>query len=156
MRQSKNMAKSPKRDIQRGVQQSTPKQVEIVQQDASFYRGPIPAPETLRRYEDLIPGSAATIIKMATDQAAHRQALERQAQESDARDRSKMVQTEDARIRGTLINERIGMVCGWLVAIGCLSAAAWSAVNDKPWPIVLAFLGLPVASMVRAFIVGKK
>jgi len=151
----KAMAKSPKSEVRRSAKPPMTEQSSVVQQEARFHHGPIPAPETLRRYDDLIPGSAATIIKMATDQVAHRQTLEREAQEHDARDRRKMLETEDVRIRGAILNERIGMVCGWLVAAGCVAGAVWSAVSGKPWQIIAAFLSLPVASIIRAF-AGKK
>jgi len=155
MPQYRPIATVSKNEIRHGAQPPVAEPNSVVSQEARFHHGPIPAPETLRRYDDLIPGSATIIIKMATDQAAHRQTLERDAQESDIQDRRKMLQTEDARIKGTILNERIGMVCGWLVAAGCVGGAIWSAVNDKPWPIVAAFLSLPVASIIRAF-AGKK
>ncbi len=37
-----------------------------------MHLGPLPAPQTLREYELLIPGAAAEIIKTASDQALHR------------------------------------------------------------------------------------
>jgi len=149
------MAKSPQNEVRRAAQAPQTEHNSVMQQEARFHHGPIPAPETLRRYDDLIPGAAATIIKMATDQVAHRQTLEREAQEHDARDRRKMLETEDARIRGAMVNERIGMVCGWLVAAGCVGGAVWCAISGKSWQIVASLLSLPVASIIRAF-AGKK
>lgn len=40
------------------------------------YIGPLPPAEQLRSYEDTCPGAANRIIKMAEEQAAHRQRLE--------------------------------------------------------------------------------
>ena len=42
----------------------------------SHFSGPLPSPEALGKYEQICPGSADRIIKMAEGQAAHRQALE--------------------------------------------------------------------------------
>lgn len=41
------------------------------------FSGPLPPPELLERYEQLIPGAAARLLAMAEQQAAHRQAIER-------------------------------------------------------------------------------
>jgi len=151
MRQYGHMAKSSRTDLRRSHRAISPKQPDVVRQESVFHHGPLPSPDTLRGYDDLVPGAASIIIKMATDQAAHRQALEREAQESDVLARNKTLDIEDARIRGTIINERIGMFCGWVVAAGCVGGAIWSAVNDKPWPLIAVFLSLPVASIIRAF-----
>jgi uncharacterized membrane protein len=42
----------------------------------SLFSGPLPRPEDLAKYEQILIGSADRIIKMAEQQAAHRQALE--------------------------------------------------------------------------------
>ncbi len=46
--------------------------------------GTLPAPETLRRYDELIPGSAERIFLLAEDQARQRYELERAMIEADA------------------------------------------------------------------------
>ena len=46
---------------------------------ASAYSGPLPSPQHLREYEEVLPGSADRILKMAEGQAQHRQDLEKTA-----------------------------------------------------------------------------
>jgi uncharacterized membrane protein len=47
---------------------------------ASFsYSGPLPPPSQLREYEDVLPGAADRIIRMAETQAEHRQDIEKVA-----------------------------------------------------------------------------
>lgn len=49
---------------------------------ASIYSGPLPAPETLAAYEQILPGAADRVIAMAERQSAHRQQLETMQVES--------------------------------------------------------------------------
>ena len=42
----------------------------------SAYKGPLPPPEILQKYNDIEPGLADRIVKMAEAQALHRQGLE--------------------------------------------------------------------------------
>lgn len=44
---------------------------------ASAYSGPLPSPDHLRGYEEVVPGSANRIITMAESQSAHRQEIEK-------------------------------------------------------------------------------
>ena len=40
--------------------------------EATFHRGPLPPPETLRQYDEILPGSADRIMKTAEANMAHR------------------------------------------------------------------------------------
>lgn len=55
---------------------------EIITQTFS-YSGPIPPPQALQQYEHIFPGAAERILKMAENQAAHRQALENKLVDSN-------------------------------------------------------------------------
>ncbi len=41
------------------------------------FKGPIPPPAVLEAYESLVPGAAQRILKMAENQASHRQEIEK-------------------------------------------------------------------------------
>lgn len=47
------------------------------------YSGPIPPPSALAKYEEIMPGSADRILRMAETQAQHRQSLEATVVASD-------------------------------------------------------------------------
>lgn len=47
--------------------------------EVSRFSGPLPHPEDLAKYEQVLPGAADRIIRMAEQQAAHRQSLEKAA-----------------------------------------------------------------------------
>jgi uncharacterized membrane protein len=52
---------------------------------ASSYSGPLPSPEHLRGYEEVLPGSADRILTMAEKQSDHRQEIEKDAVKGGAR-----------------------------------------------------------------------
>ena len=49
-----------------------------------IYAGPLPHPDILARYEQVVPGSGTRLIGMAEKQADHRQHLERVVIEGDS------------------------------------------------------------------------
>ena len=115
-----------------------------------MHSGPLPDPQTLREYDNLIPGSAAEIIKMASDQALHRREMEKASLDSDSTARARQRAVEHARIQGSIMTDRIGMLLGWLVALACVAGAVWSMVTEKNPVVTVAFLGLPVAGIITA------
>ncbi len=55
----------------------TEQQNNIIHQSKSLtYSGPIPDPDSLARYNSIVPGSADRIIKMAENEASHRHKTE--------------------------------------------------------------------------------
>jgi uncharacterized membrane protein len=54
--------------------------------EATTYSGPLPQAEQLQKYEEVLPGAADRIIRMAEEQSAHRQEIERQIVASASRD----------------------------------------------------------------------
>ena len=57
-----------------------------VQVHGEIHSGPLPAPQILLQYNQIIPGAADRIIVMAEQQASHRQKLEQIVVKSGARD----------------------------------------------------------------------
>ena len=115
-----------------------------------MHLGPLPAPQTLREYELLIPGAAAEIIKTASDQALHRRNLEKAAQDADSLARDKQIDIERERIRGAFFTEQLGVILGWLIAVSCVGSATWSMLTDRNPILTIVFLGLPVAGIINA------
>jgi len=56
-----------------------------VRTDVGFFSGPLPPPEVLARYNEIVPNAADRILVMAEKQAEHRQFLERTVIKSDTR-----------------------------------------------------------------------
>ena len=143
--------KSPKGSL-RPTPQPQPIHRQHQQHSVNFqqFSGPVPHPDILARYDQILPGSAHTIIQMAMTQATHRQQLEVVAQNADIQARTQTITIEGRRINGMLKNELIATILGWSIAATCTAGAFWSMVTDKSWPVTVAFLSLPVASIVKA------
>lgn len=101
------------------------------------FSGPIPHPDTIQKYEEILPGAADRIISMAERQASHRQAMERKMIEAESRD-------------GLL-----GVVFAFLLGMGCIVAAVLMVflVPQNGGAIAGALLGVTgIGSITSNFI----
>lgn len=57
----------------------------LVMQSSMSFSGPIPPPEILEKYEQILPGSAGRLITMAENQSRHRQHLEKTVVEGEVK-----------------------------------------------------------------------
>jgi uncharacterized membrane protein len=103
---------------------------------ASQFQGPIPPPEALARYNEILPDAAERILAMAERQETHRHDLE-----------TKVI---DSGIRAT----KRGQVIAFLVALSGMGLAAYLACLGQPWQAIAA-LGGNLASMVAVFVIGR-
>lgn len=62
-----------------------PRAIAIITSAFSAYRGPLPPSTEMRAYEEILPGSADRILKMAEGQAHHRQEMEKTAVDGGSR-----------------------------------------------------------------------
>lgn len=79
-------------------------------------RGPLPAPEQLALYEDLVPGSAERIIAMAESAQRHTQRAE-----------MAIIEGAIAGDRDGWRTKRAGQVCSVIIALGSVVSAAAAA-----------------------------
>ena len=56
----------------------------MMMQVSRAYSGPLPSPEALEKYNQVLPGAAERILAMAENQGKHRQDIERKVIESNA------------------------------------------------------------------------
>jgi uncharacterized membrane protein len=68
-------------------------------QFAARFSGPIPPPETLQKYDQVLPGLAERIMKQAESQTAHRIDIEKKVIQSD------------------VINSRLGLIFGFILGL---------------------------------------
>lgn len=113
-----------------------------------FSSGPLPQPDVLSRYNEIVPGAAERIIAMAENQSRHRQELEAKAVSA---------QVEDDRAQRTETFR--GQVFGFLIAIvaiagGVLSVCLVPGVAGGVTGSIIG--GGGVASLVYAFRYGRK
>jgi len=101
------------------------------------HSGPIPDPMTLERYDQILPGAAERIIKMAEDQSTHRREIEKIVIKSKSRD------------------SLLGIIAGFFITIIVALIGAYVAVNGQELGgAILGGTGL--VGLVSVFIYGTR
>ena len=103
---------------------------------AQHFSGPLPPPEMLRKYEDLMPGSAERLVSMAERQSQHRQAIELKV------------------IQSSCTNERLGTIFGFIICLIALGAGMYAATKGKDAFGIAAVVG-SLGGLVAVFVYGK-
>ena len=104
---------------------------------AEAFSGPIPHPDLLDKYNQMIPNGADRILKMAENQSAHRQYIEKWA------------------VVGGTILSYLGVLCAAGIALGALYIGSELIQNGHVIPgSVLGGGGL--TGLVAAFIYGTR
>lgn len=107
---------------------------EVIQ---SEFSGPIPPPSIIKGYEEVVPGSADRIIKMAEKQSEHRQQMEEIMIKTEARD------------------SLLGILFAFVLGIGCIVASIVIviAVPENAGAISGALIGMTgIGSIIVTFI----
>lgn len=104
---------------------------------ASSFSGPIPPPELLKGYNEVVKDGAERIVIMAEKQSNHRMKL------------------EDHAIREELKQSRLGQVFGFVLGIVGLLLAAILAILDHE-TIAGIFATTTILGLVTVFVLGKK
>lgn len=89
--------------------------------------GPLPPPEQLGEYEKVLPGAADRIIKMAEDQATHRQKIESLVVKSNSRD------------------SLLGIICAFILGLTVIGGGIYLALQGHSygsWLSIGGFVGL--------------
>lgn len=103
---------------------------------ASQYSGPIPVPEAMEKYDQILPGAADRILKMAEQQTQHRQSL------------------ESAVIKGNLCHQRWGLIAGAVITIVAITAGTILALNDKDTAGLITILSM-IGIDAGVFVFGR-
>ncbi len=104
--------------------------------EVSRYSGPLPPPENLAKYEQILPGSADRIIRMAEQQAMHRQHLEKLVLGSNA------------------TAQKWGLGCAFIIAMSAIWGGVWLSLKGMSGEGLAAIIGALVA-LVAVFVYGK-
>jgi uncharacterized membrane protein len=130
---------------------------------SAHWRGPLPPPIELEKIEQLIPGGADRLLRMAEQdlQGALQMAEKEQASRIQTAEKEHLyrvneqaLRIEDSR-RGYEESRRDQWL-GWILATGALTAATAASLLHAPWQVSVALVGIPVAGAVQALIRGRK
>jgi len=106
---------------------------EVVHSIIRAYRGPLPDPDMLRGFEEVLPGAADRIIKMAEEESKHRHTI-------SSRDLT----------QGFILNI-VGQVFALLIALGGIGGGVYCISKGYQWSG--GFLGgLPILGLVWVFV----
>ena len=94
---------------------------------SAHWSGPLPPPAELEKIDQIIPGGADRLLRMAEKEQTHR--------------------IDDAKR---------GQYLGWSLAAGAVIAAAVVSLCHGPWQVSVALVGIPVLGAVQALIQGRK
>lgn len=102
---------------------------------SQIFSGPLPHPDILKKFDEVVPGAAERIIKMAEEQSTHCKDLERKVIDSD------------------VARSRWGQFLGFVIAITGLVAATFISIYGSAFAGGLLGIGT-LASLVGVFMYG--
>jgi uncharacterized membrane protein len=109
----------------------------IISHSQISFSGPIPPPELLSKYGEIIPNGADRILKMAENQSTHRQCIEKWAV-----------------IGGTILSY-FGVLCAGIIALGTLYFGS-QLIREGHVISGSVFGGGGLVGLVTAFIYGTR
>jgi uncharacterized membrane protein len=145
------MAKSPTHKNNPAVtrvQHGQVSQVQHVQQ--TIHQGPIPHPDILRGFDELVPGTAKRLIDLAESESVHRRDLESRAMASNIESQKKQLELSDFQNRIVHKSDRNGLIAGVMVAMASVFGAVWLSLHDHDWVAGL-LAAIPTAAVIKAF-----
>lgn len=114
---------------------------------AESFAGPLPPPDLLKKYDEVLPGMAKRILAMAEEE----QRIRHEAITADCQNKAALVGIAAKESSGSLRSSAIGQIIGLLVSVSCIGCAMYCAVSDKPAIVTLGFLSVPTASFIGSF-----
>ena len=143
------MAKNP---TQRNNQSN---QVVATHQTVTHYQGAVPHPDILRGFDELVPGAAARLIKLAEDEAEHRRKIETMAIDANIATQQNQLALGEKQQKSVFRSDLIGQVFGLIVCLSSIAAAIYLGINGHDW-LAGAIAAIPTAALIQAFALSKK
>ncbi len=116
-----------------------------------LFEGPLPPPDLLKQYEQTLPGIAERIVRMAEEEQAHRHTLA----QADLDRKAKLTAIADRESAASVAAMARGQKIGLCISGACIVFAFACAYMGLDKWIVGAFLAVPTASFISAFIPRK-
>lgn len=104
---------------------------------SSEWAGPLPPPEALARFDQVIPHGAERIFKMAEAEQAHRIASEKEALEA------------------TVAEAKRGQLLGASISLVAVAGALLSVWLGAHWAVSVALVGVPLMGLANAIVASR-
>ncbi len=106
-------------------------------QIAARFSGPLPPPETLQKYDQILPGLAERIMRQAESQTSHRIEIEKKVIKSD------------------VVNSRLGLIFGFILGlIGIGGGVYLTYLGMTQSGLIIS--GTTLVSLISVFIYGSQ
>ncbi|MGY3931227.1 DUF2335 domain-containing protein [Aeromonas encheleia] len=108
-----------------------------------MHQGPLPPARAMAEYEQVLPGSAERIMRMAELEQSQRHSMQKE----------QLAQHKELS-KGFLNNDRLGKWMGFAIVLAVLGFAAWMA--DKGHPTIAGILvGVDLVGLAAVFVIGR-
>lgn len=124
-------------------------------QTVTHYQGAVPHPDILRGIDEIVPGAAARIVKLAEDEANHRRKLEEMAMDANIATQQQQLLIEKQRSSAVFRSDMLGQIAGFLVCLSCIGAAIYLGIKGHDW-LAGAIAAIPTAALIKAFVLTQK
>jgi len=101
---------------------------------STHWAGPLPPPEALDRFNQVIPHGAERILKMAEAEQAHRIAYETDA------------------LRAQVVEAKRGQILGASISLLAVAGALVSVWLGAHWAVSVALVGVPLMGLAKAIV----
>ena len=128
------MSTKHQKSVQASGKNDNGQEVKLVHQEA--YQGPLPHPDLLVKYEEIIPGSAERILSMAEKEQKHRHQLENEV------------------IKKEIAQKGRGLNFGFTLALLIIVVGAYLLIIDKSLQGFSLILG-SIAMIIAPFFFNK-
>lgn len=128
------MSTKHQKSVQASGKNDNGQEVKLVHQEA--YQGPLPHPDLLIKYEEIIPGSAERILSMAEKEQQHRHQLENEV------------------IKKEIAQKGRGLNFGFTLALLIIVVGAYLLIIDKSLQGFSLILG-SIAMIITPFFFNK-
>jgi uncharacterized membrane protein len=105
--------------------------------EAYHFSGPLPPPDVLARYNEIVPQGAERIIAMAERQSAHREALEKKV------------------VFGNSSSEKMGAIFAFILSLATILGGIWLIHDGKSSSGLVAILG-NLAALAGVFVYSRR
>jgi uncharacterized membrane protein len=146
------MAKPPRHTNQQQNNQQVTAQVQTV---TTHYQGIVPHPDVLRGLDEIVPGTAARLVKLAEEESLHRRELEIKANEANISAQQYQLRIAEQQSKAVFRSDLLGQIAGFIVCLACISASVYLGVNGHDWLAGTLAL-IPTGALIRAFVLNRK
>jgi len=115
---------------------------------SATFVGPIPPPDVLQGYDEVIPGLADRIVGMAEAEGNHRRDQERRALDAE-------IENDRILIGAYIKKVRIGQILAFVIAVVALCLGSYVAANGYQFAGAVIGTG-GLIGIVTAFIQGRR